>query len=42
MFDDTHAYGEEGVKFYTRQKSIVQRWSEFIDAGAEFVMPAAE
>ncbi|MEE3168624.1 MAG: aldehyde dehydrogenase family protein, partial [Pseudomonadota bacterium] len=42
MFGDTHAYGEEGVKFYTRQKSIMQRWSESIDAGAEFVMPTAK
>ncbi|WP_440995162.1 CoA-acylating methylmalonate-semialdehyde dehydrogenase [Arhodomonas sp. SL1] len=39
LFGDTHAYGEEGVKFYTRQKSIMQRWSESIDAGADFVMP---
>jgi hypothetical protein len=22
---DTHAYGEEGVRFYTKQKSIMQR-----------------
>ena len=42
MFGDTHAYGEEGVKFYTRQKSIMQRWSDSIDAGAEFVMPTAK
>ncbi|MDZ7809537.1 MAG: aldehyde dehydrogenase family protein [Arhodomonas sp.] len=41
LFGDTHAYGEEGVKFYTRQKSIMQRWSESIDAGADFVMPTA-
>ena len=34
--------GEEGVKFYTRQKSIMQRWSDSIDAGAEFVMPTAK
>ncbi|MGZ5217068.1 MAG: CoA-acylating methylmalonate-semialdehyde dehydrogenase, partial [Caldimonas sp.] len=26
MFGDTHAYGEEGVRFYTRQKSVMQRW----------------
>ena len=28
MFGDTHAYGEEGVRFYTRQKSVMQRWPE--------------
>ena len=42
LFGDTHAYGEEGVRFYTRQKSIMQRWSDSIDAGAEFVMPTAK
>ena len=39
---DTHAYGEEGVRFYTKQKSIMQRWSDSIDNGAEFVMPTAK
>ncbi|MGM0926503.1 MAG: CoA-acylating methylmalonate-semialdehyde dehydrogenase [Pseudomonadota bacterium] len=39
LFGDTHAYGEEGVRFYTKQKSIMQRWSDSIDAGAEFAMP---
>ncbi|RTR02925.1 CoA-acylating methylmalonate-semialdehyde dehydrogenase [Halomonas nitroreducens] len=42
MFGDTHAYGEEGVRFYTKQKSIMQRWSDSIDGGAEFVMPTAK
>lgn len=42
LFGDTHAYGEEGVRFYTKQKSIMQRWSDSIDAGAEFVMPTAK
>jgi hypothetical protein len=23
-----HAYGEEGVRFYTRYKSVMQRWCE--------------
>ncbi|MBL0421592.1 CoA-acylating methylmalonate-semialdehyde dehydrogenase [Ramlibacter sp. AW1] len=41
MFGDMHAYGEEGVRFYTRQKSIMQRWPESIGKGAEFVMPTA-
>ncbi|MBL0173044.1 MAG: CoA-acylating methylmalonate-semialdehyde dehydrogenase [Gemmatimonadaceae bacterium] len=39
LFGDMHAYGEEGVRFYTRQKSIMQRWPESIGAGADFVMP---
>lgn len=41
LFGDMHAYGEEGVRFYTKQKSIMQRWSETIAKGAEFTMPVA-
>lgn len=41
LFGDTHAYGEEGVRFYTKQKSIMQRWPESISKGAEFDMPVA-
>ena len=39
LFGDMHVYGEEGVRFYTRQKSIMQRWPESINKGAEFAMP---
>jgi malonate-semialdehyde dehydrogenase (acetylating)/methylmalonate-semialdehyde dehydrogenase len=39
---DTHAYGEEGVRFYTRQKSIMERWPESTPKGAEFIMPTAK
>lgn len=42
LFGDMHAYGEEGVRFYTKQKSIMQRWPESIEKGAEFVMPTAK
>jgi malonate-semialdehyde dehydrogenase (acetylating)/methylmalonate-semialdehyde dehydrogenase len=42
LFGDTHAYGEEGVRFYTRYKSIMQRWPESIAKGAEFTMPVAK
>ncbi len=41
LFGDMHAYGEEGVRFYTKQKSIMQRWPESTPKGAEFVMPTA-
>ncbi|WP_022951300.1 CoA-acylating methylmalonate-semialdehyde dehydrogenase [Leucothrix mucor] len=41
LFGDAHAYGEEGVRFYTKQKSIMQRWPESISKGAEFSMPVA-
>ena len=39
LFGDMHIYGEEGVRFYTKQKSIMQRWPDSIDKGAEFAMP---
>jgi malonate-semialdehyde dehydrogenase (acetylating)/methylmalonate-semialdehyde dehydrogenase len=42
LFGDMHAYGEEGVRFYTKQKSIMQRWPASIAKGAEFVMPTAK
>src|SRR5699024_9988498 len=42
LFGDTHAYGEEGVRFYTKQKSIMQRWPASISKGAEFDMPTAK
>lgn len=42
LFGDTHAYGEEGVRFYTRYKSVMQRWPETIAKGAEFTMPVAK
>jgi malonate-semialdehyde dehydrogenase (acetylating) / methylmalonate-semialdehyde dehydrogenase len=42
LFGDMHAYGEEGVRFYTRQKSIMQRWPESTAKGAEFMMPTSK
>jgi malonate-semialdehyde dehydrogenase (acetylating)/methylmalonate-semialdehyde dehydrogenase len=42
LFGDMHAYGEEGVRFYTKQKSVMQRWPDTIGEGAEFVMPTAK
>jgi len=42
LFGDHHAYGEEGVRFYTRYKSVMQRWPDSIAKGAEFVMPTAK
>jgi malonate-semialdehyde dehydrogenase (acetylating)/methylmalonate-semialdehyde dehydrogenase len=41
LFGDMHAYGEEGVRFYTRQKSIMQRWPDGMAKGAEFAMPVS-
>jgi malonate-semialdehyde dehydrogenase (acetylating)/methylmalonate-semialdehyde dehydrogenase len=41
LFGDHHAYGEEAVRFYTHYKSVMQRWPDSIDKGAEFTMPVA-
>ena len=42
LFGDMYAYGMEGVRFYTKQKSIMQRWPESIEKGAEFAMPTTK
>jgi malonate-semialdehyde dehydrogenase (acetylating)/methylmalonate-semialdehyde dehydrogenase len=42
LFGDTHAYGMDGVRFYTRLKAVMQRWPGSIGKGAEFVMPTAK
>ncbi|MDO9217806.1 MAG: CoA-acylating methylmalonate-semialdehyde dehydrogenase, partial [Lacisediminimonas sp.] len=42
LFGDHNIYGEEGIRFYTRYKSIMQRWPETIVKGAEFTMPVAK
>ncbi|HEU5436325.1 MAG TPA: CoA-acylating methylmalonate-semialdehyde dehydrogenase [Telluria sp.] len=39
MFGDHHAYGPEGVRFYTRHKAVMQRWPNTATAGAEFAFP---
>ena len=39
LFGDHHVYGEEGVRFYTRYKSVMQRWPDSGSAGPEFTMP---
>ncbi len=39
LFGDMHVYGPEGVRFYTRQKSVMQRWPRARD-GAEFDLPS--
>lgn len=40
LFGDHHMHGPEGVRFYTRLKTITSRWPAGIRNGAEFVMPA--
>jgi malonate-semialdehyde dehydrogenase (acetylating)/methylmalonate-semialdehyde dehydrogenase len=39
MFGDHHAYGPEGMRFYTRHKAVMERWPNTASAGAEFAFP---
>jgi len=39
LFGDHHAYGAEGVRFYTRLKIVTQRWPEPQSVRADFAMP---
>jgi malonate-semialdehyde dehydrogenase (acetylating)/methylmalonate-semialdehyde dehydrogenase len=39
LFGDHAMHGPEGVRFYTRLKTITTRWPTGIRAGADFVMP---
>jgi len=42
LFGDHHIYGEEGARFYTRYKSIMQRWPGSKRSGPDFTMPTSE
>ena len=39
LFGDQHMHGPEGVRFYTKLKTITSRWPSGIRSNAEFVMP---
>jgi len=39
LFGDHHMHGPEGVRFYTRLKTITTRWPTRTRTGSEFVMP---
>jgi len=39
LFGDMSIYGMEGVRFYTRLKTITSRWPTGIRSGADFSMP---
>jgi malonate-semialdehyde dehydrogenase (acetylating) / methylmalonate-semialdehyde dehydrogenase len=39
LFGDHDIYGSEGVRFYTKLKTVTSRWPTGIRAGAQFVMP---
>jgi malonate-semialdehyde dehydrogenase (acetylating)/methylmalonate-semialdehyde dehydrogenase len=39
LFGDNYVHGPEGVRFYTRLKTITSRWPTGIRSGADFIMP---
>jgi malonate-semialdehyde dehydrogenase (acetylating)/methylmalonate-semialdehyde dehydrogenase len=39
LFGDMAVYGMEGVRYYTRLKTVTSRWPAGIRSGAEYVMP---
>jgi malonate-semialdehyde dehydrogenase (acetylating)/methylmalonate-semialdehyde dehydrogenase len=39
LFGDHHMHGPEGIRFYTKLKTITSRWPTGMPAGAEFVIP---
>jgi hypothetical protein len=39
LFGDMAVHGMEGVRFYTRLKTVTARWPTGIRAGAEYVTP---
>lgn len=41
LFGDHHMHGPEGVRFYTRLKTVTSRWPTGMRAGASYVMPTA-
>lgn len=44
LFGDHHMHGQEGVRFYTKLKTVTTRWPSGIreDTGSDFVMPTME
>ncbi|MGA0266236.1 MAG: CoA-acylating methylmalonate-semialdehyde dehydrogenase [Lysobacterales bacterium] len=39
LFGDHHIYGPEGIRFYTRLKTVTQRWHRGMREGADFFFP---
>ena len=42
LFGDHHKHGPEGVRFYTKVKTITSRWPTGIGRGSDFVMPTMQ
>jgi malonate-semialdehyde dehydrogenase (acetylating) / methylmalonate-semialdehyde dehydrogenase len=39
LFGDLHVHGPDGVRFYTRLKTVTSRWPTAVGGASEFVMP---
>src|SRR5690606_32498516 len=39
LFGPLHMHGPDGVRFYTRMKTVTSRWPTGVRAGGEFIMP---
>ena len=39
LFGDHHMHGPEGVRFYTKLKTITSRWPSGVRSDPEFIMP---
>ena len=39
LFGDQHMHGPEGVRFYTKLKTVTSRWPDGLKSDPEFVMP---
>ena len=40
LFGDLYAYGPDSVRFYTRRKTVTQRWPSGIRENAQFAFPS--
>jgi malonate-semialdehyde dehydrogenase (acetylating)/methylmalonate-semialdehyde dehydrogenase len=41
LFGDYPVYGPEGIRFYSKVKTVTTRWPESASGGADFVMPSS-
>ena len=39
LFGDQHMHGPEGVRFYTKLKTVTSRWPDGLKSDTEFIMP---
>ncbi len=42
LFGDQHMHGPEGVRFYTKLKTITSRWPSGVRSDPEFIMPTTK